>query len=137
MEREIVASSFTFNEYVIRKSVFEINEDFQAVDQIELDFKLNTDIKLSESKDAALVILICEVFKDPVSNNYPFYIQVEIMGNFSLNGEVDANLVDLCKVNGTAILFPYLRAYVSYLTSMAGFPNLLLPTVNVSKMLEE
>ncbi|SEC41144.1 protein-export chaperone SecB [Paenibacillus sp. GP183] len=137
MEKEIVPSSFTFDEYIINKSNFEVNQDFMQTDNINLDFKLNTDFQVNEENDRALIILICEVFNGFKEKNYPFNLYIEIVGKFSLNGEVDVEFANLCKVNGTAILFPYLRAYISFVTSMSGMPNLILPTVNVLKMLEE
>ena len=38
--------------------------------------------------------------------------------------------------NAPAIVFPYLRAYVSTLTIQAGIPPIVLPTLNLSGMAE-
>jgi preprotein translocase subunit SecB len=137
MERKIIHSNLVFNNYVINKSLFEVNQEFNPTEEVSLDFKLSTDFKTNKNNDEALVVLICEVFKGYKEKNYPFYIYVEIIGNFYLQGEAELEFIELCKVNGTAILFPYLRAYISYITSISGVPNLILPTVNVLKMLED
>ncbi|MFC5604795.1 protein-export chaperone SecB [Sporosarcina koreensis] len=133
-----VASSFLFNEYVVKNVVFELNDNFQQSDSIDLDFKLDTDFYLNEQEDQAMVLLRCVIFDDYEQKNYPFYINIEIVGSFSLNGDFSSEeIVDLCRLNATAVLFPYLRAFVSNLTSLAGVPNLILPTVNISKLLED
>ncbi|AYV69397.1 hypothetical protein C2I06_22520 [Niallia circulans] len=137
MTKEIVPSSFTFNNYVINKSIFEVNQSFEPTDNVTLDFQLSSDIKINKTQDEALVILMCEIFKDAKENNYPFYMSIEIVGDFSLEGEIGVDFINLCKVNGTAILFPYVRSYISHVTSMSGVPNLILPTLNVLEMLED
>ena len=35
--------------------------------------------------------------------------------------------------NAPAILFPYIRAYISALTALSGIPTITLPTLNLSK----
>lgn len=43
----------------------------------------------------------------------------------------------MLEINGTAILFPYLRSFITTLTSNAGIPPLVLPTLNIQKIIEE
>lgn len=43
----------------------------------------------------------------------------------------------LLKINATAILFPYLRSIISSITANSGFQTLVLPVINVHKMLEQ
>lgn len=40
-------------------------------------------------------------------------------------------------VNAPAILFPYIRAYISLLTSLSGVGTVLLPTLNLSSLSKE
>lgn len=37
-------------------------------------------------------------------------------------------------INAPAIIFPYVRAYISTLTSLSGFSTLLLPTLNLAPL---
>ena len=37
-------------------------------------------------------------------------------------------------INAPAIIFPYLRAYISSLTALSGMPTLNLPTLNLSEL---
>jgi|GEM_PF-1151775 len=69
---------------------------------------------------------------------------VDYFGTFSFVLDDTADLqkereeiVELLRVNGTAILFPYLRAAVTSISAAAGIvPPFVLPTVNVFKLLD-
>jgi len=39
-------------------------------------------------------------------------------------------------INGPAILFPYIRAYLSSLSALSGIPLILLPTINMTGLAE-
>ena len=59
-------------------------------------------------------------------------IQVGIIGIF----ESDVDLTkekSFVEISAPAIIFPYIRAYVSNLTSMSGIQPILLPTYNMTK----
>lgn len=43
----------------------------------------------------------------------------------------------MCHINGSAILYPYLREQLSNLTNKAGLGNIILPAVNFVKLYEE
>ena len=66
---------------------------------------------------------------------YPFEMSVEIEGYFKGNLEdKDQDIAQYSK-NAVAILFPYVRALVSTFTANANVTPLILPTVNVNKLL--
>ena len=85
-------------------------------------------------------------------NQFKLQLAVEIKdinGNFSINILTESIFTypedaDLQKftdtyftVNAPAIIFPYIRAYISSLTALSGMPTLNLPTLNMSKVGEE
>ena len=43
----------------------------------------------------------------------------------------------MLEVNGTAILFPYLRSIITTITSSMGIQPIILPTMNIVKMIKE
>lgn len=131
-----IKSEFQFDDYMIKKTIFEINDDFNG-GEVELDLNMFSDFKIYPEKNAALVLLGCEIFKNPEQNNFPFNLVVEIVGKFNLIGEHNnEEVVSLCRLNATAILFPYLRGYISNLTSLSGISTIILPTINVERFLE-
>lgn len=64
----------------------------------------------------------------------PFHLKVTIVGHFSYEDEdpnIDPKVKDcLINQNTVAILFPYLRAIVSSVTTNANIPTLTLPVIN-------
>ncbi len=76
-----------------------------------------------------------------LENELPFNIKVTLEGSFKYNAsedEANIGLDELLKKNATAILFPYLRAIVSQLTSMGNeYQPLLIPAMNIGALLDE
>lgn len=56
-------------------------------------------------------------------------------GRFLLQGI--KNPEQTMKVNAAAILYPYVRAAISMLTTLANVPPVVLPPVNFVKLFEE
>mgnify|MGYP000914382035 CR=1 FL=1 len=84
----------------------------------------------------AICILIVkasvDIFKDALKNNYPFEMNLEMTGFFETeNGESDKFIK-----NAIAILYPYVRALISTYTANANINPLILPAINVNKLIE-
>lgn len=73
--------------------------------------------------------------EDDAINELPFAIDVMVEGVFTLQDVDDP--VSAMKVNGVAILFPYLRSIVSMLSTISGINPVVLPTINLVKMFED
>jgi len=43
---------------------------------------------------------------------------------------------EIFEKNAMAILFPYIRNIITNITSMSGFPPLIIPTLNINKFYE-
>ena len=50
-------------------------------------------------------------------------------------GSIEDSMQFFC-INGPAILFPYIRAYLSSLSALSGIPLILLPTINMTGLAE-
>jgi preprotein translocase subunit SecB len=61
---------------------------------------------------------------------------VEIIGLFKFTGDFD-EVKNFLYLNAPAILFPYLRAYISTLTTLSGLDTYTLPTMNLSSLKDE
>lgn len=68
---------------------------------------------------------------------YPFRMTVEVEGYFESNFDQQEDKISQYGKNAVAILFPYVRALVSSFTSNANVTPLILPTVNVNRLLEQ
>lgn len=65
-----------------------------------------------------------------------FNIESCISGIFEFRNEDDFNSTLLSR-NTVAILFPYLRSQITLITSQPGFEPIILPVININKLLEE
>ena len=78
-----------------------------------------------------------KLFPEAEKNNYPFEMQLNVTGHFRVTSDGSANADDLFRVNAVAIRFPYLRALVTTFTANCNVPPLILPPVNVHKMIAQ
>ncbi|HEU4019352.1 Uncharacterised protein [Streptococcus pneumoniae] len=62
-------------------------------------------------------------------------ISVTAIGYFEIN--IDENITDILYVNGTAILYHYLRSIVSIVSAIDSSEAMLLPTINVLELLDK
>jgi preprotein translocase subunit SecB len=67
-------------------------------------------------------------------DEFPF-VTVRCVGLFKFDNVSELNEIpDFFYRNAIAILFPYVRAYISLITSQANLPGIILPTLNLSHL---
>lgn len=125
-----------FKGYRVLDMSYTQNEQFKS-SQEKLSFNPNFGVNLvTDDNDEAKVTLTFVL-----ENELPFNIKVTLEGSFKYNAsedEANIGLDELLKKNATAILFPYLRAIVSQLTSMGNeYQPLLIPAMNIRALLDE
>jgi preprotein translocase subunit SecB len=54
------------------------------------------------------------------------------VGIFEYDTEDEKLLLNFLSVNGPAIVFPYIRSFISSFTALTGFDTITLPTLNLS-----
>lgn len=119
-------SSFQFIKYVVEDASIQIN-DSNISKRMNLNLKMQTNVR--EDSPACELSLMAEL-NDESSN---LRIRVRLTGYFeAIDSDVTARDGFICR-NAPAILFPYLRAYVSTLTAQSGIPAVIIPTVNLVK----
>ena len=81
---------------------------------------------------------IMQGVKISASSGFPYEIEVVIKGNFALGEDSPYDeKIHFLKTNASAILFPYLRATVSLLSSQLEYEKILLPVMNFTKIFED
>lgn len=129
----------TFDGYKANTLSYRQNPDFDSQSNGQ-EIKYATEFQMIPqfSKQDHTATLRLE-YKTPKS--FPFELDVAITGEFTYKpdeDETDRGFEQLLKVNGSAILFPYLRALISQLTNMSNeFPALTLPTINLAAYFSE
>ena len=130
---ENINSVLIFEKYIVDEVYFKVNDLFeQGTEKININVNIIPDVKIEgNSMD---VTLITNVFEDAEKNNYPFEMKIKITGKFLTK---DENNLDKFRKNAIAILYPYVRAIVSTYTASANIAPLILPAINVNKLIED
>lgn len=95
---------------------------------------INKNIKRSdEDKNFAEISLEIDIS----SENKNIELNIKIKGAFKSVDEMnDESFTKMCEINAPAILFPYIRAFISSCTSLAGIPPINIPLMNLSNQKE-
>jgi preprotein translocase subunit SecB len=103
--------------------------------------KINLDISFKAAGKVIQEISEFRLYLDTIirDEETDFLIDVKSVSRFSYPD--DANLSEYTDsyftLNAPAIVFPYIRAYISGLTALSGMATLTLPTFNLSALGEE
>ena len=125
-KNEVPVSSFKFDRYVVRKSSLILSD---AKMSQKMQFEINPS---GDFLDGNRFKLILDVHVN--DEQHFFDVSMEIHGFFEYQTSDMGNLSNFLCVNAPAIMFPYIRAYVSTLTSLSGIPTIILPTLNVESV---
>ena len=121
-------AQFRFLDFKVVKSIYQIDtQKFKQGGKLDVNFKFPAESDFAQKN---LIPFPMEVLIE--NEDKSLRIQVGIIGIF----ESDVDLTkekSFIEVNAPAIIFPYIRAYVSNLTSMSGIQPILLPTYNMTK----
>lgn len=126
-----IKSNLKFEHYIVDYIEFKNNPDFEG-EETSLEFipKVEFDV---ENNDL-LVFLTLDIFPEAIRHNYPFEMRVCVVGYFTIS---DQENIEKYKTNAVAVLFPYVRSIISTYTALANVNPLILPTININKMLSE
>ena len=121
-------AQFRFLDFKVVKSIYQIDtQKFKQGGILDVNFKFPTELDFTQKN---LISFPMEVLIE--NEDKSLRIQVGIIGIF----ESDVDLTkekSFVEISAPAIIFPYIRAYVSNLTSMSGIQPILLPTYNMTK----
>jgi len=126
-------SKFQFLGYKVLKSYIELKEDVtEEQSGLSLGFKTSGVVK---KKDHTFALNLGVKITNPEKS---INIEIVAIGNFKF--EADEDNSDVSKffyTNASAILFPYLRAYIGTLTNLSGLKAVNLPTMNLTNLADE
>lgn len=130
------AGVITFLDYRVVNVEFKLNQEFNGEEEIDLEINVESDRVISDDGKQMVITLKLHVFDDK-SESYPFTMFVELHGLFELSEEVDEKNIKQYYTNALAILYPYARTIVSNYTASANIEPVILPTINITKMINE
>ena len=121
-------AQFRFLDFKVVKSIYQIDtQKFKQGGKLDVNFKFPTDLDYAQEK---LISFPMEVLIE--NEDKSLRIQVGVIGIFESDVDITKEK-SFIEVSAPAIIFPYIRAYVSNLTSMSGIQPILLPTYNMTK----
>ena len=128
-EKNIPQSGFELQHIVLTNSSFHRIDNVSFDPRVENNLNINTGVNVEGDTVSVLV---------QVSIDQQFHgqsqvkIDVAMIGEFKLVGKtpLSENLENFGRVNGAAIIFPYIREHISSLSIKAGIPPIVLPIVN-------
>ena len=128
-----VKSALYFDDYIVEGIYFKNNPAYKE-EETFIEFTVTPQITVSEDKKSMVIDLTVDIFKNAVEKNFPFEMSVTVEGYYSLEMQDE----DILKYerNAIAILYPYVRAIVSSYTATANVNPLILPAINVNKLIE-
>jgi len=124
MEKEL--SKFQFTGCKIVRTLMEV------ADNASHDVNLKVSFKIPEALAPKDKVLLFPMGVAISNQSGSIKIEVDIVGSFIFTEDVSVPEM-FAKVNAPAILFPYIRSYVTAMTSRAGLAPIVLPTFNMTQ----
>lgn len=125
MEKE--TARFRFLDYRIIKSLIELHPE-----NGETSSKLSVSLGVPENIDISGNNITYPMNVSIQDENNVLNIEVNIVGNFEIDKDTE-DLQSFIEINAPAILFPYIRAHITTITSLSGIKPVILPTLNMTK----
>lgn len=134
MEREVIME---FIGYKVEKISYILNEAY-TTKKASTGFP-NIAINIARSEENKNKFNIILGVKYNLENNLPYLIEIVIRGFFETNNilEDDEEKLEVVLSNGSAIMYPYMRALITDITSKSDFSPIVLPTINFYKYVEK
>lgn len=126
--KESQGSSFQFKGFRVTHSLIDI-KDVEGDKKLSIAFNPKGVI---DKKESAFTLFL-NVSVSDISKSLNIEMDAEAKYLFNYN-ESSENLNNYFYINAPAILFPYLRAYISALTALSGVPTITLPTLNLTSL---
>lgn len=127
---EINKSEFRFDRYLIKSSSIKINKE------IDNDTELGISIVPNGIKYKEKFVLTLEVSLSDKDGN--LVVDLVVDSFFTFKEDLDVRrLGAFFTINAPALVFPYIRAYICMLTSLAGAGSVVLPTLNLIEVGKE
>jgi preprotein translocase subunit SecB len=125
-------AAFSFEKYTFNK--VEIDFDSNNLSELEIDFSPSGIFKQTASGS---VFELKFIFSAKDKETSAGFVLIECNSTFRFASNIQfEEIPSFFYANSIAIVFPYIRAFVSTVTLQANFPPIVLPTMNLSSLEE-
>lgn len=124
-------SGFRVNKILLMNCSFDRipNVSFSADVKHNIDLSVNTQVDNNK-----VFVSVLFKFDQSLNETKEVSCDIQMLGEFERIGDVDLDLVAFGKVNGAAIIYPYIREQLSSLSLKAGIGNIIIPPANFVKL---
>jgi preprotein translocase subunit SecB len=120
------SAKFQFKGFFINRSLIE-----QSGNEVSQDISISFDPKGIVNKEQKTYQL--QLGAKIEDKTKALNVEIEAVANFIFDTQIDEDtLKSMFFINAPALLFPYLRAYISSLTALSGLKPITLPTFNLT-----
>lgn len=130
-----VRSGLKFSNYIVDKVEFYNNKNFTG-NKVNIKLNINSSVEFINDNKFN-VTLNAKIFENAIENNYPFSMNVVLIGFFEVENIDIEKLEMFAEKNAVTILYPYLRSIISTYTANSNIETLILPPINVVKYIEQ
>ncbi len=130
MKNNNSTAAFQMTDYSFEELSFKKDLGFIPSHRHKLNFDLNVDTQLSDETNG-MVILECTI-----TGENAFTICAKMKGLFSLKKGEDIDFKKFLQLNGTTVMFPFLRSAISDLTRICNITPVVLPLINITNFVK-
>lgn len=124
----IPKSPFKLEQFVIKE--FSIKREAKEKGKIDIDIAPSG---LIDKQNKSFLLTLHVTLKDDTES---FDINMTAFGNFDfVDIESLDNLSNYFYVNAPALIFPFIRSYISAITALSGLETIYLPIMNLSSLI--
>lgn len=121
-------AKFRFSGYKIIESSINIDPEKEVGQKMSVEFRQTDGVEVGEHK----MHLVLDAHVNDDAN--ALEVHVKALGFFEFDDNLSEEMKAIFfKTSAPAILFPYVRAYISTLSSLSGIKPIILPTLNMSQ----
>lgn len=118
-----------------------IESQFKRIPEISFnspEFENHININLEDQRlDNKIFITVTLNFTAGKSNEEEIKALIKYLGIFEFENSSELPLDEFAKVNGPAIIFPFMREHLATISMKAGIAPILLPPINFVKFTNE
>ena len=125
-------SGFQFDNFFIKRAVIDINDDIKNRPELSIKFSPSGIINRNDK--------VFQLHLDIEIKDEGGFINIEVssFANFHFEDNLEQDTLDnFFYINASALIFPYIRAYISALTTLSGMNPITLPTMNLTSLSED
>lgn len=135
MEEKKLASGYKINKILLVESNFFRTNNVLFGDDINSNFDVNIEVAVNGNIiTVGETISVSQIAKEEKQVD----IKIRMIGEFECIGETQlTDFENFGRVNGAAIIYPYIREHITNMSIKAGLTPIILPPVNFTRNKKE